>query len=167
MEVFTFEIPQGKEVLDWLVECEWDSMAAFFAKEDIRSLRDMCNPEINKNLTNICQTRIDMGDISKSPQELENDLRRKIKKLGEKVLSKSLEERLDAFRDEGISWVNVLFAQHSLEILVTNQASLVLLAILCLGATADFAVEISTSIWGLTVDITAACDTEDKKQQQI
>ena len=50
-----------------------------------------------------------------------------------------LKDQLDAFEDRKISWANALFARHSVEILVTKAASLLLLVLLFLSV-AGFAV---------------------------
>ena len=51
---------------------------------------------------------------------LKTYLRTAIDELEKSDLSKDLQDRLDFFRDIKISWKNILFSMHGMEVLVTN-----------------------------------------------
>jgi hypothetical protein len=139
--------PQGEEVIEWLKDIGWGNMDATFAEREVCSLLDIMKLPENA-LFQICQEKVEKDQsFSQTKEGLYSQLRKAIdnlkspkKKFHEEA--KSLKDRLDGFRDEKISWANALFAQHSLEIMVTKRLSLVFYFLLMVSATGFFIFEI-------------------------
>jgi ABC-type multidrug transport system fused ATPase/permease subunit len=144
---FKVSCPQGEEVINWLQFIGWGTMSATLAEREVYSLLDIM--KLPKNaLLEICQEKVEEDQSSSQTKEglylnfrsSIDDLKSPKKKFHE--LAKSLQDRLDGFRDEDISWANALFAQHSLEIMVTKRVSLVFYFLLMVSTTGFFILEI-------------------------
>jgi len=147
---FKVSCPQGKEVIEWLKSIGWDTMSATFAERGICSLLDIQNLPENA-LWQICQEKVEkdasfsqtkegVHSLNSQLQEAIDNLKSPKNKFHEEA--KSLQDRLDGFRDEKISWANALFAQHSLEIMVTKRVSLVFYFLLVVSTTVVFIFDI-------------------------
>jgi hypothetical protein len=144
---FKVSCPQGEEVIKWLESISWGSMSATFAEREVCSLLDIM--KLPKNaLFEICQEKVKEDQNSSQTKEgvylnlrsSIDDLKNPKKKFHEEA--KSLQDRLDGFRDETISWANALFAQHSLEVMVTKRVSLVFYFLLMVSTTVVFILEV-------------------------
>jgi hypothetical protein len=144
---FKVSCPQGEEVIMWLKDISWDSMSATFAEREVCSLLDIMKLPENA-LLEICQEKVEEDPTSSQTKEglylnfrsAIDDLKNPKNEFHEKA--KSLQDRLDGFRDEKISWANALSAQHSLEIMVTKRVSLVFYFLLMVSTTGFFVFEI-------------------------
>jgi hypothetical protein len=155
---FKVSCPQGEEVINWLNSIGWGTMSATFAEREVCSLLDIMNLPENV-LHQICQEKVEEEGQS-FPNTKEglylnlrssiDDLKTPKNKFNEKA--KALQDRLDGFRDREISWANALFAQHSLEIIVTKPVSLVLFSLLMASTNALFLLDIVSKITMISND---------------
>jgi hypothetical protein len=151
---FRVSCPQGEEVIEWLESSNWGTMSATFAERKICSLLDIQALSVDA-LREICQQKVEKEDLDFPKDTLYLDLQSKIgdlkspkKKFHESPKktfheeAKSLQDRLDGFRDQTIPWAIALFAQHSLEVMVTKRVSLGFYFLLMVSATGFFIFEI-------------------------